>query len=92
MNKPAFNDLPWSVQERLWRDMDDLDYDSYDSSREECLADIRNGYANSRNEEMMKRYYKNKSADDILVYCSNRRLDIIIELRELNKLMGLFDE
>jgi hypothetical protein len=65
MNKPAFNDLPWSVQERLWRDLDDLDYDSYDSSREQCIADIRNGDISYYNQEGIKNLYARTELSDV---------------------------
>jgi hypothetical protein len=66
MNKPAFNDLPWSVQEYYWHEIDELDYDSYDSSREQLIADIRNGNINFWNKQVMERYYANRSVEDIL--------------------------
>ena len=90
MKKPEFNDLPWRVQELLWRDVDDLDYDSYDSSREECIANIRNGDISYWNKQKIENLYDQKSVEQISNYCANVRNAVIRELHEMDNVILSF--
>jgi hypothetical protein len=71
--KPDFNDLPWSIQERLLWEME-LDYNNYESSKAETIHEISNGYVYSPNDLIIKNYYKAIS-EDFLLTIINQELE-----------------
>lgn len=59
MNLPrSFFDLPSLLQESLLWEME-LDYDSYESSKEATISQIMNGYIGFTNERIIENSYKN---------------------------------
>ncbi len=63
--KPAsFFDLPAKLQESFLWDMD-LDYNSYESSKVECIHGIMCGNVWSRNPEIINDYYERLSEKEI---------------------------
>lgn len=65
MKKPEFKDLPGSVKEVLYREME-LEYDSYESSFAEVVHSLLNeGYISPANKRIISNYYAQFSASDI---------------------------
>ncbi len=72
MKKPAsYKDLPNIILEHICHSVYELDYDSYESSTEECIAQILNGNISGRNHEILENFYDNLSADDLMLYIDN---------------------
>jgi hypothetical protein len=66
MIKPAkFSDLPYRLQEELLWDME-LDYDSYESSKESAIHEWSNGQVSANNKYIIENSYKNMTEDFLL--------------------------
>ena len=59
MNKPEnWEFLPGRLLDTLLWDIDSLDYDSYDSSKSECIDNISNGIISDTNRKIIDAYWK----------------------------------
>lgn len=66
-NKPKWNDLPWCLQERLLYEMD-LDYDGYETSREDVIHSVSNGDISDRNKYCIESFYKTFPLETLELY------------------------
>lgn len=71
MKPKSFFDLPYRLRKSLLHDME-FDYDPYDSSREETIADILNGYG-SNHKDTIENAFKSMTED----FLKDRAQDIL---------------
>ena len=88
MKPTSFFDLPWALQEDLLWEMNNLDYDSYESSRAECIHDIRNGNVGSANEEKINNFYKNVSVEKLQLMAKQSKESHLLAISALDKIIG----
>jgi ribosomal silencing factor RsfS len=87
--KPAsFNDLPGSLQESFLWDME-LDYDSYESSKAECIHMINVGAdISSTNKMIIANYFKALSVETISARAVNIFKDIQRQELEMHNFLA----
>jgi hypothetical protein len=88
MKPTSFFDLPWVLQEILLWEIDNLDYDSYESSRAECIHDISNGAVSSNNKYIIDNFYKNVSVDKLQHISASSKESLQRSIDELNKIIS----
>ena len=88
MKPTSFFDLPWTLQEELlWR-MDTLDYDSYESSKAECINEISNGLVSNFNECSINNFYKNVSVETLQRMAKQAKENCLLQISALDKIIG----
>jgi hypothetical protein len=88
MKPTSFFDLPWVLQEILLSEMDNLDYDSYESSRAECVKNIINEDISSNNLYLIENFYKNVSVEHLQLRATQAKESHLRSIEELNKIIG----
>ena len=83
----SFFDLPWALQEILLWEMDTLDYDSYESSRAECIHVISAGAVSSNNLHLIENFYKKVSVDKLQRIAKSSKESHLRSIEELNKII-----
>lgn len=88
--KPAsFFNLPYDLRESLLWDIE-LDYDSYESSKEACIHGIMNeSYDLDRNKDKIANYYKALDEESLTACAINVEKDITARSRALRSFIGL---
>ena len=86
MKPTSFFDLPWALQEILLWEMDNLDYDSYESSRAQCIHDIGNG--DITNKYIIENFYKNVSVEHLQLRAKQCKESLQRSIDELDKIIG----
>lgn len=85
--KPAsWEQLPAVVQEQFLWDCD-LDYDSYESSKAECIHDSMNGGMGIRNRETVDTAWKFMSEDSFKLRLEQARDSLKDQLRQVEELL-----
>lgn len=88
MKPTSFFDLPWALQEILLSDMDTLDYDSYESSRAECIHDISCGNVSTTNKGYINNFYQNVGLDHLQLRATQAKESHLRSIEELNKIIA----
>ena len=88
MKPTSFFDLPWVLQEILLWEINNLDYDSYESSRAECIHDIRNGDESSNNKYIIDNFYKNVSVEYLQLRAKQSKESLQRSIDELDKIIS----
>jgi hypothetical protein len=88
MKPTSFFDLPWVLQEILLWEMDNLDYDSYESSRAECINYISGGDVSSNNKYIIDNFYKNVSVDKLQHISASSKESLQRSIYELDKIIS----
>lgn len=88
MKPTSFFDLPWVLQEILLWEINNLDYDGYESSRAECIHDIMNGNINYRNKDLINNFYQNVSVEYLQLRAAQVKESHLLAIEELNKIIG----
>jgi hypothetical protein len=88
MKPTSFFDLPGVLQEILLWEIDNLDYDSYESSRAECIRDIMNGNVNSTNKEYIKNFYQNVSVEYLQLRAKQEKESLQRSIDALDKIIA----
>ena len=87
MKPTSFFDLPWALQEILLWEMDTLDYDSYESSRAECIHEISYGSISSSNIYLIENFYKKVSVYKLQRIAKSSKESHLRSIEELNKII-----
>jgi hypothetical protein len=88
MKPTSFFDLPWVLQEILLWEIDNLDYDSYESSRAQCIHDISNGAVSSFNKYRIENFYKNVSVEYLQLRAKQCKESLQRTIDELDKIIS----
>jgi hypothetical protein len=88
MKPTSFFDLPWVLQEILLWEIDNLDYDSYESSRAQCIHEISAGFVSSNNKYIIDNFYKNVSVDKLQHISASSKESLQRSIDELNKIIS----
>jgi hypothetical protein len=88
MKPTSFFDLPWVLQEILLWEMDNLDYDSYESSRPECINYISGGDVSSNNKYIIDNFYKNVSVEYLQLRAKQCKESLQRSIDELDKIIS----
>ena len=88
MKPTSFFDLPWALQEILLWEMNNLDYDSYESRRAECIHEISCGNISSNNIYLIENFYKNVSVYKLQSIAKSSKESHLRSIEELNKIIG----
>ena len=86
-DKPSFDSLPASIQERLLWDME-LDYDSSESSKAEAIHMIMVGdHCNQWNKLIIQNYYKALIVETLVEYLGQEQKAAEQSLAKINRML-----
>jgi hypothetical protein len=88
MKPTSFFDLPWVLQEILLWEIDNLDYDSYESSRAECINCISGGDVSSNNKYIIENFYKNVSVEHLQLRAKQCKESHLLAISALDKIIS----
>jgi hypothetical protein len=88
MKPTSFFDLPWVLQEILLWEIDNLDYNSYESSRAQCIHEISAGFVSSNNKYRIENFYQNVSVEHLQLRAKQCKESHLLAISALDKIIS----